>query len=263
MNTNKIAGNAPPAANTVRICTSSDDDAWDAYVAGNPESSLYHQSAWKRVIVTSFGHESIYLMSFDPAGQCNGVLPLIHIRSWLFGNFISSLPFFNYGGLCVDDPAASDALLAYAADFGKSSGASYIEIRSTKQLDIPLPSKTNKVCMKLNLPPNAEELWARFPSKLRSQIRRAEKEGMTVRIGGIELLPAFYEVFAENMRDLGTPVYAKSFFGNIFKYFSSSARICAVFDSKQKPVAAGFLLGFRKTIEIPWASSLKEANRFS
>ena len=220
--------------------------------------SLYHLSGWKSVVENTFGHKTIYLMSLDSSNNCNGILPLVHMRSWIFGDFLVSLPFFNYGGICADDPIVSESLLREAVELAKKEGASYVEIRCVEQLDIPLQVKTNKVCMKLNLPDNADDLWKSFTSKLRSQIRRPLKEGMTAEIGSTEEVESFYRVFSINMRDLGTPVYPKSFFRSIFRQFPELSRICTVYDRFKQPIASGFLLGFRGALEIPWASSIKQ-----
>lgn len=242
---------------------SSGDDRWDEYVRSRSKCSLYHLYGWRSVIEESFGHKTHYLMSMDRDGKCNGVLPLAHLRSWVFGNFFVSLPFFNYGGVCADDSSVSDRLVTAAAKLAQKHGATHIEVRAGERLELDLPVKTSKVTMKLELPSSPDRLWQAFPSKLRSQIKRPSKEGMTARVGGVEELDSFYHVFSVNMRDLGTPVYSKAFFRNIFARFSKSARICTVYDREQKPVSSGFLLGFKDTLEIPWASSLREFQNHS
>jgi FemAB-related protein (PEP-CTERM system-associated) len=62
------------------------------------------------------------------------------------------------------------------------------------------------------------------------------------------------------MRDLGTPVYALSFFKNILATFPETTWICTIFSKDGLPIASGFLVGFKDNIEIPWASSLRKYN---
>src|SRR4029078_11946054 len=100
-----------------------------------------------------------------------------------------------------------------------------------------------KFCIVLSLPAYYETLLKAYPSKLRSQIRRAQKEGMDVRVGGEELLEDYYRVFARCMRDLGTPVYEKGFFQSIVETFPKEARLCVV-TLKGVPLASGLLYGF-------------------
>ncbi len=115
--------------------------------------------------------------------------------------------------------------------------------------------------MRLNLPSSSDALWKAFPAKLRTQIKRAQQEDTSIRIGRHEELDSFYEVFTTNMRDLGTPVYGKRFFDAILGELPQ-ARICSVY-LRGEPVAAGFLIGFREVLEIPWASSLRRVSRLS
>jgi FemAB-related protein (PEP-CTERM system-associated) len=115
----------------------------------------------------------------------------------------------------------------------------------------------------MDLPADSEELMNSFKAKLRSQIRRPMKENMTAKNGGLELLEDFYRIFALNMRELGTPVLPKAFFGNILREFLENAYIVAVYTETGVPVAASFLIRYKNVMEIPWASSLREYNRYS
>jgi FemAB-related protein (PEP-CTERM system-associated) len=116
--------------------------------------------------------------------------------------------------------------------------------------------------MVLSLPGSKDELLKSFKSKLRSQISRPEKEGMKASIGGGELVDSFFDIFAINMRDLGSPVHSRRLFQEICSEFPEGIRI-GVVNYENAPVAAGLIFCFRDTVEIPWASSLKEFNRLS
>lgn len=247
----------------MRLLTDDQRSAWDAFVAETPQASLYHLSGWKSVIERSFGHTTHYLMSLDGAQHVTGILPLVHLKSRLFGSFLVSLPYFNYGGACAVDEATARGLLGDAVQLARELGAEHIELRHTHNSFPELPVKQEKVSMRLALPSDSELLFKSFESKRRSQIRRPQKEGMVASIGGAEELDAFYAVFSENMRDLGTPVYGKAFFRNILDTFPERTWICTVRDREGRPVAAGFLVEFRGVMEVPWASSLRRFNRFS
>jgi serine/alanine adding enzyme len=247
----------------INLLREADKDRWNSYVMSSSISTCYHLAGWKDVIETSFRHKTYYLIAEDKVHEIKGILPLVHLKSILFGNFMVSLPYFNYGGICADSDEISRQLLKKAADIAIGERADHIEFRHTRQIGDELPAKTAKVCMRLALPGDAEELWRSFPSKLRSQVRKPFKEGMYTRIGREEELDCFYNVFAENMRDLGTPVYSKKFFRTILRAFPDSTRICTVYSKDEEPVASGFLVGFKDRLEIPWASSLKNCNHLS
>ncbi len=236
--------------------------AWDRYVQNHPLASGYHLLAWRRVVEKACGHRTFYLMATDEHEQVRGVLPLVFLSSRFFGRFLVSMPFFNYGGVLADTSEAQGALLEAAISLAKELTATYIELRHQEFLDVNWPSKQHKVSMRLDLPSNFETLCTTFPSKLRSQIRRAQKEEMTVRIAANELLDDFYQIFVRNMRDLGTPVYGRRFFQAILQTFPADTRICVVY-LKERPVAAGFMYGFRNKLEIPWASSDRRYNHLA
>jgi serine/alanine adding enzyme len=232
----------------------------ERFVGNNDASSIYHDYRWVSVVDKTFGHKSYYLICEDADGRIAGTLPMIHLKSMLFGNFLVSMPYFNYGGVCSSVPSAQAMLVEDAVRTAKSLGASHIEFRQELPMGNGFPVKTSKVSMRLHLPESEADLWKSLPSKLRSQIRKPQKEGMTVRISRHDELDNFYKVFSINMRDLGTPVYPRNFFRNILDLFPSQSWICTVLAGKF-PLASGFLIGFKERMEIPWASSIREYNR--
>ena len=225
-------------------------------------ANQYHLIGWKEVIEDIFGNKTFYLLSEDQNGKVNGILPLSRLKSLLFGNFIVSLPYFNYGGICTEGNGIKNQLLEESIKIAKTEGASFIELRETSSSEGRLPEKVAKVSMRLSLPGTPDDLWGGFPSKLKSQIKRPLKEGIITRIGREEELDSFYQVFSMNMKCLGTPVYPKRFFKKILDIFPDSTWICSAYKGKN-PIAAGFLVGFKNILEIPWASSLRNFNRFS
>jgi FemAB-related protein (PEP-CTERM system-associated) len=170
------------------------------------------------------------------------------------------MPYFNYGGVCADNEINRNQLIEEAIKIADNLGASHIELRQGEMLNNGFPYKSEKVSMKLNLPCTIDELWKSFPSKLRSQIKVSQKSSVTARIGRMEELDNFYEVFSINMGHLGTPVYPKRFFKNIIEQFPECTWICSVYIG-DIPVASGFLVGFKNIMEIPWASSLRKCNK--
>jgi FemAB-related protein (PEP-CTERM system-associated) len=241
---------------------SADAQRWDEYVNRASNAALYHLYDWRRVIEETFGHQTVYLAA-ERGSRIAGVLPLVQLKSWAFGNMLVSMPFFNYGGISADHPEVQDDLMDAAIEVARERGSDFVEIRHDDDVwERDLPRKTNKVSMRLQLPQSADALWKSFPAKLRNQVQRPRKEGMTVAVGREEELAGFYDVFSANMRDLGTPVYPRAFFSNILRTFPDRTWIVTV-RSGETTVAAGFLAGFKDRLEIPWASSARAFNRFS
>lgn len=235
---------------------------WDHFVSTHHCVTGYHLMAWRQLFVRVLGHRAIYLFAKDLDGHVVGVFPFVILTSKLFGTFAVSLPGVNYGGVVADDAKVQEALLRAAAERAESGNVKHLELRQMSELPGGWPVKTHKVSMRLDLPRQYEDLLKSFSPKLRSQIRRGEKDGMTSRIGGIDLLDEFYSVFSRNMRELGTPVYGKQWFAEILSAFPKDAKICVV-SIQGRPLAAGLVYGFRRTIEIPWASSDRRYSRMA
>lgn len=242
----------------IRVLTH-EETLWNEYVHATADASLYHLTGWKRVIEDTFGHTTYYLYAWQH-NRIVGILPLTFINSLLFGKSLVSLPFFNYGGMVAEQTEVCQQLLAEAIRLAQRLKAHHIEMRHLRNYDLGLPAKTSKVLMVLPLPATADELWDSFKSKLRSQIRRPEKEGCTVKIGQRDELENFYTLFASKMREHGTPVYSKQLFANVLKEFPDTTRIATVYKDAL-PVATGFLVGYRHVLQIPWAGSLREYDR--
>ena len=241
----------------VEVSPAAAESAWTAYVERHPDATAYHQWGWRRVFERAFGHECVYLAAAN-RGTVTGVLPIVVFKSPIFGRFGVSLPFVNYGGALADTAVVARELLDAAAREASARGLKHLELRhlAPRYAGI-LPAKQHKVAMTLPLPPQPDALWTALDRKVRNQVRKAEKSQLTAVHGGPELVPEFYTVFARNMRDLGTPVYAQRFFATILAEFPSAAEIVVV-RLGATPVAASFTFRWRAVTEVPWASSLRE-----
>lgn len=230
---------------------------WDAFVAGHPQTSVYFLSGWTLLAQEVFGHGAWFVEARDRGGRLLGVLPVIHQKT-LLGNFATSLGFFNYGGALCDSDATALEMMECARAYAERSGCAYIEFRDTKPRGGAWRVRTDKITMILPLPNDVATLGKQLGAKLRSQIKRTDREQAAVRTGGLELLKDFYEVFCHNMRDLGTPVYPRKFFAAILEKFSQHC-VLVVIDRMGKPAAAGFVVIANNFAEIPWAACREDA----
>jgi serine/alanine adding enzyme len=228
---------------------------WDAYVDSHPGATPYHRQAFRGVFDRAFGHPSHYLAA-TRGGRLSGVLPLVEFQSALFGRFAVSLPFVNYGGVLADDDDVALALAEHATALAAQRRWAHVELRHTAQRFAQWPSRRHKVAMCRSLPGSQDALWHGIDRKVRNLVRKAEKAGCTVDVGGAELVADFYPVFARNMRDLGTPVYAKRLFDEVVGSLAGAARVFVV-RVGAVPVAGAVTIGWRDRVEVPWASSLR------
>lgn len=237
----------------------SDPNSWDAYVTSNPASSNYHRWGWREVIEESFRHRPYYLAAVR-GRHITGVLPLVHVKSRIFGSPLVSMPFFSYGGVLADDAESREALLCRAQDLAKNIGASHVELRQGESQPTDWLDSTHKVTMELPLPPSTDDLWKGLSSGMRNKIRNAKRNGFRTEWGGIEAVRSFYRIFSLNMRNLGTPVYSEQWFLNMCQRFPREVRILTLWDGVDA-VASGFVTCYGNAVELPWSATVPESRK--
>ncbi|MEO7192554.1 MAG: FemAB family XrtA/PEP-CTERM system-associated protein [Vicinamibacterales bacterium] len=243
-------------AQPVAVSTAVTAAEWDAYVEAHPLATADHLWHWREIVESVFQQRCAYLCA-RRGNRIVGVLPLVLFRSRLFGRAVISLPYLNYGGVLADDLEASQKLIEEAGVAGRGFQAAYVELRHQGRQADQLPFRQHKLALTRALPATVDALWTATDRKVRNQVRKAQKEGLTATVGGSELVDDFYGVFARNMRDLGTPVYSKQLFVETLRRFGDRARVHVV-RNKDRALAASIAIGFRTTVLVPWASSLRE-----
>jgi len=250
----------------IRIAGTQDQPLWDDFVLSQGQGGPYHLFAWKRAVEQSYHHETRYILSESDQGTVLGVLPLVLIKPPLLSSTLVSLPFCDYGGVLSPEREVSRELLEHASAMAASLNAR-LELRYREPAPevshvCGLGMTSQKARMLLDLPGDSDQLWGSFKSKLRSQIRRPQKDGLTFTMGSHDLLDDFYTVFRVNMRRLGSPVHARAWIESVLNAFNERARVGVVY-SGDNPAAAGIILICRDTATVPWASALSEYARSS
>lgn len=257
------------------------------YVQSHPDANIYHLLDWCRIINGAYRHDYYSLVAENRASEITGFIWLVHLKHFMFGNRLVSLPYFDAGGMLCGDEETGRALIRQAVKLGIETGADLMELRQDSaipwinddagRLSIEAPEgksnqssfeakgreiETDRARMILPLPDSAEELMKSFKAKLRSQIKRPKKDGLYAKHGREELLKDFYNVFCVNMRDLGSPVHSKRFIERVLKTFTDTSRIFVVY-TDTTPVACSLVVGFKEYLCNPWASSLRAFSRSS
>jgi len=232
---------------------------WDACVQTGAGWTHFHRWNWKAVIEQVFDHECPYLAARDSAGRLTGILPLVHAKSFLFGHYLMSMPFLNYGGPLGTEPAVQ-AIVQHAIGMARERRVDLLELRSREPLALDLPVSNRKITCLLDLAEgNAEAVWQGLKSNVRRKVRHAQKEGFTVAFG-LEQVDAFYEVFSGHMRDLGTPTLPRRFFKTLIERFPEDSWVgCAYYGGR--PVAGGFGFQWAGELELTWVSALQDYHR--
>lgn len=247
----------PESGLTVEELTPGGGAEWDAFVASHPRRSHYHRAGWAEVIRNAFRQRPLYRLA-RVEGRIEGVLPLVAFASPWFGRYLVSVPYLNRGGILASTQRARQVLVAEARRLLEVTRSDFCELRHVHRSDPALPAREGKVSMSLPVDVGPDALWSGVGAKVRNLVRKAEKSGLTVREGDpAKDLDGFYDVFARNMRELGTPVYTKRFFEEAFRVFPDDLRLSLV-EGNAGVAAAGVCIREGDFTEIHWAASRRE-----
>lgn len=244
----------------IKQLSSEEKHAWDSYVNQHPDATVYHRSAWKSVIEDSMGYPASYLMAFKK-DKVVGVYPLFILSTGLFGIMGVSLPYVNYGGILADNLEVEKLLIDEAEIIGRKAGCRYIELRQRFPLKYELPSSQHKVTSVIPLHGGAEEVFSRIHQNVRNKIRKSKKNGVIIQ-QGVEYLSEFYDVYARNLRDLGTPVITRRFFEHVVDKLPEHIRVYRA-TRQGKTIGAKIVLIDKKTFYFEWSASIRESLRYA
>jgi len=244
---------APSPGEPVTIETSTDRPDWDAYLGGHGQATIYHDARWGEVMRASYGNSAFYLTA-RRGDRIVGVVQLVWQKSMLWGSHLCSMPYFDASGILADDEHAATSLLDAASELGRRHATQWVELRQMNPVGDSLPIREDKVTMHLQLPTGAEAMWKQLKTKVRTKVRKAEKEDLTVLQGRNELLDDFCDIYIRAMRDLGSPPHSRRFFRNILDAFGQDVLLFSV-RSAGRPLAASLALVHGRYFHVPWSGS--------
>src|ERR1043166_2324751 len=198
---------------------------WDAFVAAHPDATFFRRAGWMRVIQRAFGHRTYFLYA-ECDGRIEGVLPLAQVRSRLFGNSLSSLPFCVYGGPLAASERAAAALDAAADRLAQRLGVDHLEYRNQRPLHADWQAKDLYVTFRKEIDPDIERNMLAIPRKQRAMVRKGIKAGL---VGRIEPdTERFFAAYSDSVHRLGTPVFAKRYFAILKQEFGNDCEVLTV-----------------------------------
>ena len=230
----------------VRRFAETDRERWDDYVLRAPGSHFGQTTAWMELTRQAFGCERDAWLA-EENGAVRGVLPLFLKRSGVL--------FSPPGGLLADHEAVAQALLAPARERVRRDRLLYLELRDQRREWSGLETNHEHVTLELELAGDPDRQWKGFDAKLRNQIRKGEKSGFTARWGS-DGVAAFYRVFLECMRDLGTPILGGGYFRSALEAMGPRADVL-ILETQGEPAGAMFVVAHGETLADPWAASLR------
>ena len=204
---------------------SSNYEDWDNYVTQTKNATFFHQSGWKEVVERAFGHSTYYLYA-EKNGKVTGILPLVHIKSLLFGNALVSNAFCVYGGIVANDESTHQELDKEACRLAEELAVDYLEMRNRVQQIPNRPRKDLYVTFRKELDSEEEKNLQAIPRKQRAMVRKGIKAGLKSVID--EDIERFFAAYSESVRNLGTPVLPKKYFQILRDVFKQQCEILTV-----------------------------------
>ncbi|HET6184286.1 MAG TPA: FemAB family XrtA/PEP-CTERM system-associated protein [Acetobacteraceae bacterium] len=242
----------------VRALAEKDEPAWDKFVHGSPLGTFFHLSAWRGLIERVFRHRTYYAFA-EQDGAITGVLPLAHVRTRLFGNTLISTPFCVYGGPIAADAESARALQAHAAGLMEQTRVSAVEFRYLGEAECPGWIERPPLYETFRRPLDAddERNMKAIPRKQRAVVRKGIQNGLRSVVQ--HEAGTLFRVYAESVRNLGTPVFPRRWFAALLERFGQNADVVTVLDG-EAPIAAVLNFYFRDEV-LPYYGGGTEAAR--
>jgi len=233
--------------------------AWVSYVERHPRGTLRHLPLWRDLLLSCYPHRPHYLFAFGDDGEMCGLLPLMQVKSWLTGNRLVSLPFWQDCGPIGDSPGIEQHLVAEAERLRQTLGCTYGEYRMRHPGLSGL--EENRYYSTYVLPLSAaDSVWHMLdPKSVRWAIRKSERDGVTVRLGeGFKDVDAFCGINERTKKRLGVPWPARSYFATLHERVGSGFKLYLA-EYKGELVAGAIVLRYKSTLEYAYAASEKDS----
>ncbi len=230
--------NKPQKDSEIKRLSQAEYELWDNYVKGHAHGSFFHLSGWQQVIDKTFGHEC-YFLYLDVEGKISGVLPLVEVKSKLFGHALISTPFCVYGGAIAETTEQVRQLEQEACLLAEKLSVDYLELRYKEKQDSKLILKQAHSTFGCELAEDSDAILASIKKKQRAVIRHSLKNDLGFSINkGKENLPEFYHLLSTSYRNLGTPIFSQSYFSNLVDVFNDDVDIAVITDKEQESSSA-------------------------
>lgn len=240
----------PAATEELRVRALDSSDAasvarWDTFVASCPEASFFHRAGWQRVTEEVFAHRTHFLFA-ERGGAVEGVLPLAHVRSRLFGNALVSLPFAVYGGVAASNDAAAAALDSEAQALAQRLGVHHLELRNRTPRHPEWPRQDLYCTFRKPILPDVEANLLAIPRKQRAMVRKGMQRNLASAIDAT--VDRFFALYADNVHRHGTPALPRRYFRTLQRVFGSDCEILTVQTPEGKPVSSVLSFYFRDEV---------------
>ena len=235
---------------------------WDDYVKAHQEGSFFHLSGWKTVIEKSFNH-TCYFLYAELDGQICGVLPLVEVKSKLFGHALVSTPFCVYGGAIGDSTDIVQQLEHQACQLAEKLDVDYLELRYRNEQESSLLLKQAHSTFGCEIAEDDEKILANIKKKQRAVVRHSLKNELSCSFSSTAKdkdFNDFYHLLSISYRNLGTPIFTQNYFENLMNVFDDCADIAIIRDKDKKSSSAVMNFYFNDQV-LPYYGGGNESAR--
>lgn len=232
----------------------------DAFVRAHPQGTPFHLPAWSVAVAEGCGQKSHTLVAERADGSLAGMVPLTEVRSPLFGKVLVSNGFAVGGGVLAEDNSALQALADAAWALAEQLRCPTLELRGAggDGPDWIVDDQTYLGFIRPLAVSDEAELAA-IPRKQRAEVRKALENDLDVVIGRhASDAQSHYKVYAESVRNLGTPVFPAKLFRAVLREFEDSADILTI-RRQGAAVASVLSLYFNGTVFPYWGGGTAAA----
>jgi FemAB-related protein (PEP-CTERM system-associated) len=237
--------------------------AADAFVLAQEGSTPFHRPAWMTAVARATANPAHMLAAVAPSGKIIGLLPLHHVRSRLFGQALVSSAFAVDGGVLSADPAARVALGRAAQRLGVDLGGLSVELRGGVSPGTDWISRSDSHLGFVGpLAADDEAQLLAMQRRHRAEVRKALANPDLRLSHGRDAhhLRVHFRVYAEGVRNLGTPIFPARLFREVLAAFGEDADIMAVYEG-DRPVSAVLTLYHRGYVMPYWGGAVADARR--
>jgi FemAB-related protein (PEP-CTERM system-associated) len=230
---------------------------WDEFVMACPQATFFHRAAWQRILRDVFKHDTHFLCAKQD-GRITGVLPLAHVKSRLFGNALTSLPFAVYGGVAATEEASAGALEKEAQRLAQTLGVDHLELRQLDRSHADWPAQDLYVTFRKEILAEEEANMLAIPRKQRAMVRKGIKNGLKSEIDSS--VDRFFALYADNVHRHGTPALPKKYFQALQQHFGTDVEVMTVTSAEGRLLSSVLTFYFRDEV-LPYYAGDDEAAR--
>lgn len=220
--------------------------AWDEFVAQQAAGSVFHRTAWARVLLETYRYEPRYYVLADASGDILAGVPLLLVNSRLTGRRLVGLPFSDMCPPLARDGCDLSPLLESIRGDAQGDHLSYVEMRGPSPLPLLQWGFQEASCFTRHVIPldkSLQELEAAFHSSARRGMKKAMREGVRVHsTTSPEDMRRFYGLYVTTRRKHGVVPAPYRFFEKIQAHLLAAGSGCLLLAEWQDRLIAADLL---------------------